>query len=183
MKCTSCNTGTLSPSYLDHLFPCHTCDHCGGNWILLPDYLAWKEAHPDFQFSVEAGEPIAEDHKQAMLCPVSGRLMVKYRISSKSDRRLDLSPAVNGIWLDKGEWALLKQEGLAGNLNRIFTDPWQRQIREESARETFTHLYEREFGAEDYAKVKAFREWLWQHPQKLKLLAYLTDEDPYSALR
>ena len=183
MKCTSCKQGSLQPAYLDQLFPCHTCDHCGGNWVMLADYLAWKETHPDFTFNAEAGESVAEDHKQAMLCPVSGGLMVKYRISAHSDHRLDLSPAVHGIWLDKGEWALLKQAGLAGNLNRIFTDPWQRRIREESARETFVHLYEREFGVEDYAKVKAFREWLWQHPHKLKLLAYLNDEDPYSALR
>ncbi|MFT5611914.1 MAG: Zn-finger nucleic acid-binding protein [Arenicella sp.] len=56
-----------------------------------------------------------------MVCPVSGRLMTKYRISKDIDHRLDLSPTASVIWMDKGEWGLLKEKGLAGKLNQIFT--------------------------------------------------------------
>ncbi|WP_233468340.1 zf-TFIIB domain-containing protein [Zooshikella ganghwensis] len=183
LKCTSCRQGSLTPGYLDMLFPCHTCDHCGGNWVLLKDYLRWKEANPDYQFEQATIEVEAEDSKRAMTCPQTGKLMVKYRISKDTDHRLDLSPDVHGIWLDKGEWDLLKKAGLAGNLNAIFTDPWQRKIREANAKEVFEQLYKEQFGDDDYQKLKQTRDWINQHPKRSDLLAYLVADDPYSANR
>ena len=181
MNCPSCRSGYLKPAYLEEQFLCHTCSSCGGNWILLRDYLAWRDKHPDFHFEEPSIEASAHESKQALICPVSGALMLKYRISKDNDHRIDLSPKVYGIWLDKGEWELLKAEGLAGSLNSIFTEPWQRHIREESAKEVFEALYLEEFGEADYSKIKAMRAWIDAHPEKHHLLAYLLADDPYSA--
>jgi Zn-finger nucleic acid-binding protein len=138
MKCTSCKQGTLSHGYLDDLFPSHNCDHCGGNWVMLSDYLHWLEyaketdlAQPD---NVQVNEETqTQETKRAMLCPVTGAIMLKYRISKDNSHRIDLSPSVSGIWMDKGEWALIKSEGLAGCLNKIFTIGWQKDIKEQNA--------------------------------------------------
>lgn len=182
MKCTSCNNGNLIPGYLEEMFPCHTCSHCGGNWVMLGDYLRWKEKHGEGVGGYVEISGEASDSKTALLCPVTGRLMLKYRISKDHEHRLDLSPSIGGVWLDKGEWALLKKEGLAGSLNAVFTDNWQRQLRESSAKSTFEALYGEQFG-EDYTRIKEIRAWIDAHPKRGDVLAYLMAEDPYSALR
>ena len=120
MKCTSCKQGTLAPAYLDCLFPCHTCSHCAGNLVMLSDYLHWLEdnENPDF---VKASDALvqAEETSSAMLCPETEAVMLKYKISRSSEHRLDLSPAINAVRLDKGEWDLLKQEGAYFQLHQM----------------------------------------------------------------
>lgn len=182
MKCTSCKQGTLNPSFIEGQFRAHTCSGCEGNWILIEDFVAWKDRNPDYQFSDEISfEQEAADTKKALLCPVTGTIMNKFRISAQNDHRVDYSAAVGGLWLDRGEWELLKTEGLAGTLNAVVTKQWQHQIREQSTKQNFSDIYRDKFGEENYAQVKAFREWLQQQPQKADLRAYLLAEDPYSA--
>ncbi len=182
MKCTACNEGVLTPSFIDSLFRAHTCNHCGGNWILVEDFLAWQENNPEHQFDdeLEYEEELSESSK-ALFCPITGSLMTKFRISSKTSHRIDYSVTTGGIWLDQGEWLLLKQEGIAGSLNRIVTQPWQNKIRAQNTKDNFIHMYESKFGKENYAKVKELKNWLQSHPQKADLRAYLLADDPYSA--
>ena len=136
MKCTACGKGLLKPAYLDDLFACHTCNHCFGNWIMLNDYLQWLENSPLVE---PAGELMvtALDSKHVLICPKTGAMMLKYRISGRTEHRLDLSSDIGGIWMDKGEWNLLKKEGLARSLNQIFTAPWQKKIKEEKTAEVY----------------------------------------------
>ncbi len=185
MKCTSCHEGTLSPGFIDSLFRAHICSHCGGNWVLIEDFLAWKESNPEYSFAKDIGYAEGEDidSAKAMLCPVTGSLMSKFRISSNTNHRIDYSASVGGIWLDKGEWQLLKQEGLAASLNVLVTQSWQRNIRAETAKDNFVDMYEAKFGKDVYAKIKELREWLQSQPQKSDLRAYLLADDPYSAER
>ena len=184
MKCTSCSHGVLKPGFIEGQFRAHTCSSCQGNWILIEDFVAWRERHPDYQFAehitldTEAGET-----KTALLCPSSGAIMRKFRISATNAHRVDYSAAVGGIWLDAGEWELLKAEGLAGSLNAVVTRQWQNRIREQSTQQNFSDIYRDKFGAETYDKIKALREWLHSQPQKADLRAYLLAEDPYAADR
>lgn len=184
MKCTSCANGVLKPTFIDELFRAHTCSACEGNWILIQDYVAWKERNPGHRFAdnleVDQEKGVAESN-QALLCPVSGQIMQKYRLSAATEHRLDYSSAVGGLWLDRGEWELLKTEGLAGSLNAVVTSQWQLRIREESAVETFSGLYQAKFGEAVYDKVRELREWLNAQEHKADLRAYLLAEDPYSA--
>jgi Zn-finger nucleic acid-binding protein len=182
MKCTSCVTGELQPSFIEGQFRAHNCSHCGGDWILIEDYIAWKERNPQFNFSEDVTGNV-EDSKSALLCPVSGLIMRKLRLSEKTTHRIDYSASVGGVWLDKGEWQLLKEQGLAGSLNSVLTSHWQRNIRMNSAKDNFAAIYTDKFGHEDYQKVKALREWLVEQPNKTDLRAYLLAEDPYSAER
>ncbi|WP_299881601.1 zf-TFIIB domain-containing protein [uncultured Cocleimonas sp.] len=182
MNCTSCNNGFLKPSSIEGQFPAHTCTDCGGHWILIKDYVAWLARKPDYQFSENIEiELESTDTKKALICPASGSIMRKFRISATNQHRIDYSSTVAGIWLDRGEWELLKAEGLAGSLNAVATRQWQSKIRENSAEQTFSNLYKDKFGIDTYEKVKEFRAWLNEQPQKADLKAYLLAEDPYSA--
>ena len=180
MKCTSCKQGELIPSFIEGLFRAHTCSHCGGNWVLIEDYVAWKERNPQHQFDNTLDVQLDES-KQAVLCPVTGTIMRKLRLSPNTEHRIDYSASVGGVWLDKGEWELLKKEGLAGSLNGVLTAHWQKNIRMSSTKEHFAEIYKEKFGEQTYQKVKELREWLIQQPNKADLRAYLLAEDPYSA--
>ncbi|MFN3580737.1 MAG: zf-TFIIB domain-containing protein [Pseudomonas sp.] len=174
LKCTSCKAGTLIPSFLESQFRCHTCDNCGGNWILIEDYFAWKERHPEFEFHADSIESIdSEDTSKALLCPVTGGIMSKFRISKDSPHRLDYSSRVGGVWLDKGEWELLVAEGLAGSLNAILTEQWQHKVKLDSARDTMEALYRNRFGDVDYEKAKQIRDWLDAHEHKDELRRFI----------
>ena len=180
MKCTACKKGILSPSFIDGLFRAHTCTECGGNWILIEDYVTWQERNPEFQFSADVTYEV-EDSVTALICPVTGTIMRKFRLTAKNSHRIDYSSSVGGVWLDKGEWELLKQEGLAGSLNAMLTAHWQKNIRLDSAKENFAAIYEDKFGQESYTKVRDFREWLNNQACKADLRAYILAENPYSA--
>jgi Zn-finger nucleic acid-binding protein len=180
MRCPSCKGNTLDPSLLDGLFRAHICSDCGGNWFLIEDYVVWKERNPEFAFSKDASFE-SEDTKNALLCPVTGKIMQKYRFAQDSDHRLDFSPGIGGVWLDAGEWEYLKEQNLAGSLNRIFTAQWQRMLREKNAEVAFADLYQARFGEASYAKAREVREWLNDHSCKAELIAYILAENPYSA--
>lgn len=161
MKCTSCKAGSLIPSFLDAQFRCHTCDKCGGNWILIEDYVSWKERNPEFEFNADRIEEIvADDTSEALLCPVTGGLMRKLRISKNTPHRMDYSARVGGVWLDKGEWELLVAGGLAGNLNALLTEEWQHRVKLDSSKAALTEMYRGKFGDDDYERAKEVIEWI-----------------------
>ena len=177
MICPSCDKGRLKPAYLDNLFPCHTCSTCGGNWVRLPDYLRWRETNA-FPAKGSVTLEAVTDTTKAMICPETGRIMLKYLISKETDHRIDLSRLANAVWLDKGEWDLLKAEGLTGNLHEIFTDQWQASIRESETADVLTAVYGQKFG-KDYAELKRIRSWLRTKDNYSDMLAYLIAADPY----
>lgn len=185
MNCTSCKNGALIPSFIEGQFRSHTCSNCQGNWILIEDYVSWKERNADYQFSedITMEESEITDSKKALLCPASGTIMRKFRISSTNVHKLDYSSVVGGLWLDKGEWELLKSDGLAGCLNAMVTQSWQRNIRLNNAQQNFAEIYKDKFGANNYLKLAEIRMWLDSQDQKSDMRAYLLAEDPYSAVK
>ena len=54
MKCPKCNGKHLVQNFIEGLFRSHACKNCGGNWLLVEDYVAWKERNPEYEFTQEA---------------------------------------------------------------------------------------------------------------------------------
>ncbi len=182
MQCTSCKEGSLLPDFIEEQLKAHICSHCRGVWILIENFMEWKKYNPDYQLSGKAFfEQEVSDTKKALICPVSGTFMRKIRISSEHECRLDYSTAARGVWLDYGEWELLKSDGLADSLNALVTQQWQDQIREQNTKENFRNIYKEKLGEVPYTKVKQFKLWLDKQPNKAELKAYLFADDPYSA--
>jgi len=180
MKCSSCRVGTLTATHIEDLLYCHTCDNCSGNLIMLSNFLRWQEQNEETPQNQDIQlEVIAQETTKAMVCPKTGGLMTKYKISSDTEHKLDLSPTINAVWLDKGEWELLKSKNLAHKLNNIFTDHWQHEIRNHKTSEILTALYKRKFG-EHYDEIKHFRSKLEAIDNKHEVIAYLLSDDPYA---
>ncbi len=185
MQCTSCKTGELIPSTIDKTLTCHTCNHCGGNWIKLEDYIEWHKTQPSRQAVVdEIGVEVetVESH-QALLCPETGAIMTRFRISSDTEHRIDWCSQSAAIWLDRGEWELLKEKGVADKLDQIFSRQWQAKIMAETARNTREAQLIEKLGEENYSRLKLVRTWLHEQSDENKaiMVSFLVARDPLAA--
>lgn len=144
----------------------------------MADYLHWRENN---EAPAEGSYKLSDikDNEKALICPETGRLMTKYLISKESHHRIDLSRHAHAVWLDKGEWQLLKQQNLAGNLNDIYSDPWQQDIRNAQTKDALDNLYKEKF-TDDYSELKRIRDWLSDKENKSDYLAFLLSDDPYA---
>ncbi|MFW6357853.1 MAG: zf-TFIIB domain-containing protein [Chroococcales cyanobacterium] len=180
MKCPVCKTVDLNPITLEKHLAAHTCKHCEGNWISSEDYWQWLDQHgtslaekpPEVFFDIE-------DTEKAKLCPNCQRILVKYKVGHGVNFFIDQCGHCNGIWLDKHEWDALKTRNLHDEIHHFFTQQWQKEVRKSEMKRNLSQLYEQKFGKADYAEVKRIRSWLENHPQRLALLAFINDEDPY----
>src|SRR5262249_48684419 len=117
---------------------------------------------------------LADDSKQrALICPESGRLLIRYRVGHGLSFHVDLSPVTGGVWLDKGEWEALKSQGLHRELNHIFTASYQREIRSAEYEEALQQKFAERIGFDDFRKVAAFKSWLATHPKQKDICCYL----------
>lgn len=184
MLCPSCKTGELIDNRLDNLFISKKCNHCEGDWFLLNDYLAWKEISADVVqnqadvdlAAMDSADVSISETKHALICPLTGSLMIKFHINHKTQHKIDFSPNIGGIWLDKGEWELLKTFGLSNAINLIFTESWQRKIKHDASIEAIVARMKQKLGDEDYKQLMALHNWVANHPQKQMILAFLMHE-------
>lgn len=184
MNCTSCQVGTLVESTIDGSLICHTCNDCGGHWIKLSDYYEWhnnQESQPSVVDEIGV-EVDTVDSKKALLCPETGGIMTKFKITSDMDHKIDWCNASASIWLDKGEWQLLKEKGVADKLNQIFSEEWQEQIIEETSRNNREAHFIARLGEENYSRLKIVRTWLHEQSDEHKamMVSFLVSRDPFT---
>ncbi|MBA3468530.1 MAG: zf-TFIIB domain-containing protein [Herpetosiphonaceae bacterium] len=181
MECPICTT-TLEPTTLESSLRASTCPACGGHFILSSDYLDWRQQHPANLDEQPDPTPLHEstDTSGAKRCPHCRHLMFRYRVGHDIAFGVDHCGSCNSVWLDRTEWDSLKRRNLHDDINRMFTDVWQRRVRAAEHRATMHTIYQEKFGAEDYAEAQRVKAWLDAHPQRQALRAFLTAEDPYS---
>lgn len=188
MQCTSCNAGELTASTLETTLNCRTCNNCGGNWIKLDDYHIWhkewyKTHEPQQAVVDEIGVEVdTVDSRQALLCPETGAIMTKFRITSDTDHKIDWCNASSSIWLNKNEWELLKEKGVADKLNQIFSKEWQQQIIEETSRNNREAQLIQRLGEDNYSRLKLVRTWLHEQSDEHKaiMVSFLVSRDPFN---
>lgn len=173
MHCPKCKNVSLRPTKLEADLSAAGCSSCGGALVSLLYYRDWAERHEEPLEHSEGALVETDDTKTALACPKCGKLMTKFHIDGASDNRLDLCGSCDEAWLDKGEWALLKALELANKVPQVFTDEWQRKVRqdvmENSRQERLTALV----GEELTQAVEAFRQKIKDHPNKQEILVYL----------
>ena len=156
----------------------YECPRSGGLWIPLQAYLAWKDLHPEVSEAPSedwVGVLQSEVRQRALICPESGRLLLRYKVGHGLQFHVDRSPATGGVWLDKGEWQALKNKGLHVALHLVFTASYQRQIRSAEYAQTLTDTFRDRIGAADFLKVVEFGAWLASHPKRRDICCYLLD--------
>jgi Zn-finger nucleic acid-binding protein len=160
----------------------HRCPQSGGVFIPADSYWHWLRKNPNRlpQLPIDTAEPkpvklttSSDTDKMAKLCPVGGAVMVRCRVGHGFGFHLDRSET-GGIWLDSGEWELLKSRNFHDELHLMFAAPWQRKVREEEKKSGIeTRLRER-LGEEVYATLSELKSHLAGHPARSEALAFLS---------
>ena len=174
MNCYNCKGFALKPVRLDHGLPARQCSKCTGTHIDLLTYRHWREENTDL-ITKDADVQISgtEDNNKALICQCCSKLMLKYKISSEYDNYIDLCSTCDDVWLDRGEWNLLKHLHLEGKLTEITTTPWQRNMRHEAAETALDERYIQLLGNEEYNKLKEITDWLSSNKYRRQILRYL----------
>lgn len=174
-SCPKCKNRSLSPTLLADGLPAKACKACGGTLVDLLAYRAWAEQSGiDAANSSGRSEAEVDDTSQAISCPHCGAVMTKFRLSASAANRLDFCSNCDEAWLDRGEWKQLEDMGLRRSLGSVFTEPWQRHVREEIAEHSRESALRQRFGA-DFERISEFRSWAQGHPRYEFILAWLRD--------
>ncbi|MFK7889052.1 MAG: hypothetical protein AB8G16_19510 [Gammaproteobacteria bacterium] len=149
------------------------CQRCEGALVDLVAYRAWAEQQGIDTMSSpgEANTPV-DDSRQAVQCPHCERIMTKFKVSSNTDNRLDFCNHCDAAWLDGGEWNQLQEMGLRSHLGSVFSEPWQRRVRESTASRLSEQHLQARFGA-DFEKIKAFKTWLQSRPDRDDIVGWI----------
>lgn len=160
------------------------CPSSGGHWIPAPSYWRWhsqmppnlKKEHSDRKIS-KVQQPSVDEQleRPALLCPESNCLLVRYRVGGIGIY-IDRSPLSGGIWLEAGEWNLLKENSIHASLHEIFTTSYQKRILREEARDALMHKFYTDLGEDVAEDLTHLAEWLKLHPKKRRIIAWLHEQ-------
>jgi Zn-finger nucleic acid-binding protein len=173
MHCPKCDKhSTLKPIKLNASLIARKCCSCYGLLIDLLSYRAWRDRwaekeHPKAEL-IEV-----EDNSHALLCPNCSRIMLKFRIGKVASNTIDVCTYCDVSWLDEGEWELLGALALQSKLTKIFTEPWQRQLRNEQTEEARAERNEALVGKDTMLKVNEMTYWIESHPKREEVLRIL----------
>lgn len=156
------------------------CPKSNGYWITAPCYWHWHSLqdlaalqnlqHPSREHTV----PIPQNQdRQALLCPESHCILLRYHVSGDLECYVDRSPATGGIWLDAGEWEALKDRGMHASLHMIFSSRYQRKVMIEKSEKTLDEQFFNDLSPSDRECVTDMLQWLKDHPMRRRILAWL----------
>lgn len=176
----------LQRTLLESNLPAMRCPICQGKWISADEYLSWLTpqlarglSEIDLAKEFEASCPTA-NNDLVLICPDCSRLLRRFKIFPNHDFHLDHCQNCKGIWFDKNEWQTLQSHNFHLKLNHFFTEIWQEKLDSQDMQLRFDSMYHEVFGTVDYEKIKEIRAWIANHPRGERLMAYLTDRDPYT---
>ena len=180
MTCPVCKYEKLESKRIEEELWAEVCPKCEGNWIPFRNYEAWYQTLDKISpaKSAEQNEITIPQFQLARLCPKCKRILVKYDVGNNAGFKIDRCSDCAGVWLDKDEWENLKNLNLHDEMQKIFTDHWQKDVDKEERRQNLEKIYKEKFGAESYLKIKEFKTWLDENDKAAEILAYLDDENP-----
>ncbi|WP_444997617.1 TFIIB-type zinc ribbon-containing protein [Aliikangiella sp. IMCC44359] len=179
MFCPKCKDSRLKPAKLDEGLSAMGCNQCNGALVSLLYYRDWIERSKGALEapSVELLKGFdSEDSTSALSCPKCSRLLQKFRISGCSSNRLDLCTSCDEVWLDGGEWELIKALELSQEMPMVFTEQWQKKIRNQVSDEARRERFLKIIGEDNLLKADEFRQWLKDNPHRHDILFYVNHE-------
>ena len=136
------------------------CANCGGAFVSLLHYRDWRErGNLEETEKPQSPSSIAvEDSTRALTCPICSRLMTKCKITSDTINRLDSCTNCDAVWLDNGEWTLLKALELGNQLPAVFTDAWQYKLNTAAKKSECRKRYLDVLGNDDLLEAERIRD-------------------------
>jgi Zn-finger nucleic acid-binding protein len=179
MNCPVCKNFELNKREIEPNLYASDCENCRGRWLSYQEYDVWLKAKDDLPAVLPKKlKMMIPEFELVRLCPECRRILVKYKVGQNVPFLIDRCGTCAGIWLDKGEWEILKRRNLHDDLQKIFTDHWQEEVKKGETRTHLAKMYEEKFGKEDYAKIIKFKEWMENHEKEDEIISYLRDPNP-----
>uniref|UniRef100_UPI000D3CE468 zf-TFIIB domain-containing protein n=1 Tax=unclassified Variovorax TaxID=663243 RepID=UPI000D3CE468 len=177
LKCGCAAHAAMRPVALAEALLAAQCGECGGMLMAMDDWRAWKagDTHRAPHTVVDEVTEVIEVFDAAAVrhCPECDRLMQRLRVSAGPDFRIDRCVACQNLWFDKGEWQAIVSRGLAGRLDQLLSDGWQRRLQSEEVREVRIAALRRRYGDDCIDELDRIRAWLDTQPHRDELLALL----------
>lgn len=173
MICPACGARQFAPKKIDGALPAEECTQCHGVLVELELYRMWRKNRPQVAAHEYVGE-ITEVNDAVRLCPQTGRMMTRIRVSNDNPLLLDYSVAAQAVWFDHGEWERLMALGLSGQLDAILSERWQSELKQAASRERTENAMRVRFGDAAYEELVRVREWMATQPNRLEMIAFLT---------
>ncbi len=155
----------------------YRCEESGGYYIPSACYMRWLSQQP----AITPHLPETEQDRYpdqtdapARMCPESGTIMTRYKVGHGFTFSIDRS-ITGGIWLDAGEWEALRNRNFHDELNRVFTQSWQRTIRDTELHQNRRKRMEERFGIDVLNRIDSLKAELQDHPSREELIAYITE--------
>lgn len=173
MICPACGARNFAPVKIDGAMPAEQCGACQGVWVELDLYRMWRKNRPQIAPHEYAGKLTPVDDA-VRLCPQTGRMMTRIRVSNDNALLLDYSVAAQAVWFDNGEWERLKALGLSDQLDAVVSERWQAELREAASRERLEQAMRARFGDAAYDELVRMRAWLSTQSRRTDMLAFLS---------
>ena len=104
--------------------------------------------------------------------------MTRYRVGPRHGGvgfLVDRCASCGGVWLDRGEWDILRRAGLHSLIHLICDDAWQRRVRQQEQAAAAADRLRAALGDADFDRLKQTWAWLADHPSAELLMSYLRD--------
>ncbi len=178
MQCPKCRNIELKPTKIEEGLPVMGCPECEGSLLSLLYYRDWAERNVSIEQSEHVSDDVTvdSDSKTALACPKCSKLMTKFSISSEHKNRIDLCSFCDEAWLDGSEWTLLKSLELSHKLPKVFTDQWQRNVRDQKMEAMKIERLMKVVGQSDTDKAVEVKKWLENHPKKGPIIQFIGSE-------
>jgi Zn-finger nucleic acid-binding protein len=175
MNCPTCGTAqSLTVGEIAPDLDSYRCTNCLGNWVRLEQYLSWRDRSPNIEATLPVSAATATDPGPMLRrCPDCSYILARYRVASDASFLLDRCRQCHGVWFDRDEWQLVEARGLALRLADVFSDEWQRDIRQAEQAAAIERMFENRLGSAEWARAREVRDWVNNHPKKRDVLAYL----------
>lgn len=175
MKCPKCKSIDLKPTKLEDGLPAMGCSNCEGALLSLLYYRDWAERTPPIEDVNEIKNEVLQDTEttSTISCPKCSKLMTKYLITSEKRNRIDLCGFCDESWLDQSEWQLIKSLELAHKLPKVFTDQWQKNVRDKKMTAMKIERLKNFIGETDSEKAVEIKKWLKNHKNKNIIIQFL----------
>ena len=129
IKCPSCR-GRFELKIFKNILSGYECQNCQGIYLNLRDVELVSPEHK----LVEEGDleiSVAQDNDKALVDPILGSVMRKYRYQNNPDRFVEYSFISSRVWLDKGELESISELIGLSNLPKVFSDKFQKDLRDQ----------------------------------------------------
>lgn len=176
MICPACGAKHFAPVKIEGALPAEQCTECQGVWVELDLYRMWRKNRPHVAPHEFVGE-IVQVNDAVRLCPATGRLMTRIRVSNDTSLLLDYSVAAQAVWFDRGEWERLVALGLSVQLDAVVSERWQHDLKQAASRERQEKALRTRFGDSNYDALVKMRDWLEDQPNRLEMMAFLNAKE------